>query len=95
MKLFKDTDEKFMDLGFTKVKEDEFGASYEKLVTKYGYTHVIDILHKASGRHLIQSYQKGVNAEGFSHNVGMSISETRLALKKAKEMGYCKVRRSA
>ena len=30
MKLFKTTDEKFKEVGFVKVQEDEYGVSYER-----------------------------------------------------------------
>ena len=30
MKLFKTVDEKFAEIGFTKVKEDKYGVIYEK-----------------------------------------------------------------
>lgn len=79
-------DKKFEKLGFKKTKEDKYGVGYERVVPKYEFIHCIDILHKASGRHLIMSYEKKVNNDGFSNMVGTSIQETKLILKKFKIM---------
>lgn len=86
--MFKSIDDKLKEVGFNKIEEDKNGASYEKNVPKYGYVHCLDILHKASGRHIIQSYQKDLNKEGFNNCVGLSLYETKLALKKAKQLGF-------
>ena len=58
MKIFKNIDEKFKEIGFIKVKDDEYAVTYERINNIFGYTQVIDILHKKSGRHIIQSYDK-------------------------------------
>lgn len=86
MKLFKTIDERFAEIGLTKVKEDEYGASYER-ITRFGYTQCVDLLHKASGKNLIQSYEKGVNKDGFNNVVGLSMYEAKLCRKKMKQMG--------
>jgi hypothetical protein len=86
--LFKTVDEKLNEIGFTKIKEDKYGASYERKVDKYNYTQILDLLHKASGVHIIQSYQKDVNENGFNNMVGLSMYETKLALKKMRQMGW-------
>jgi hypothetical protein len=88
MKIFKTTDEKFEEIGFIKVKENEFGACYEKIISEYGYVHVIDIMHKHSGNHIINSYEKGVNKSGLNNAVGLNQYETKLALKKMKELRF-------
>ena len=54
MKLFKTVDEKFAEIGFVKVEENEYGATYKRKVDKYNYTQTLALLHKASGRHLIK-----------------------------------------
>lgn len=87
MKLFKNIDEKFEDIGFKKVKEDKYGVVYERYDEKYKYKQVLDILHKASGKHIIQSYD-GTNtaSELFSPMVGLTGYEMKLALKKMKKL---------
>ena len=56
MKLFKSVDEKLKEIGFVKIEEDKYGVRYERKNSKYNFTQSVDILHKASGRHILQSY---------------------------------------
>ena len=90
MKLFKSIDEKFAEIGFKKIREDEYGASYERYNEKYKYTQTLALLHKESGRHIVQSYdnelvdQKGIG----STCVGLSAYEMKLCIKKMKQMGW-------
>lgn len=94
MKLFKSIDEKFKELGFEKVSdegetENKLGVCYRKNVfTNIGnhYIHRLDILHKASGNHLIQSYQEGVNSDGFNNMVGLDYKTTKLVMKKYRQL---------
>lgn len=90
MKLFKSIDKKFRGLGFKKMEnENKYGVSYIKeiiLNDNNKYIHRIDILHKASGNHLIQSYQEGVNSDGFNNMVGLDYKTTKLAMKKYRQM---------
>ena len=58
MGLFKTVDEKFKAIGFIKTRDDEYIVDYEKEVKAFGYIHQISLCHKASGRHIIQSYEK-------------------------------------
>lgn len=75
-------------LGFEKVREDKrFIVQYER-DTKYGYVQCLDLCHKASGKHLIQSYQKDVNSEGFNNSVGFTPKEAKLAVKKMRKCGW-------
>lgn len=85
--MFKKVDTKLKEIGFAKTKENEYGVSYERKDEKYNYIQVLDLLHKASGRHLIQSYQKDVNKDGFNNVVGLTAYETKLALKKMRQIG--------
>ena len=63
------------------------GACYEREITEYGYIQCLEIMHKANGKHLIQSYQKGgVNKDGFNNVVGLTYEETKLAMKKYKQL---------
>lgn len=86
MKFFKSTDEKFKEIEFIKIREDEYGATYEKIISKYNYTHVIDICHKENGQHIILSYEKEINKSGLNNCVGLTAYETKLVLKKMKEL---------
>lgn len=94
MKLFKNIDERLSDVGFIKTKDDKYGASYERKVIGNGYSYIqnLDLVHKADGNHLIQSSQKEVNSDGFNNMVGLSMYESRLALRKMKQMGWKEVR---
>ena len=87
MKLFKSVDERLKDLGFIKAKNDsKYGAFYIREITELGYIQCLDILHKASGKHLIQSYQEGTNSDGFNNVVGLTYEETKLAMKKYRQL---------
>lgn len=83
-KLFKNVDDKFREVGFQKVQDDEYGVSYERKEEKYGYTQVLYIGHKASGRHIVQSYDKDLFDEKNIGNtcVGLTYYEMKLAIKK-------------
>lgn len=90
MKLFKTIDEKFAEIGFVKVKEDEYGAVYERKVFPYGYIQKLDLLHKASGRHIVQSYDPNLfDGKNIGCTcVGLSMYEMKLCMKKMKQMGW-------
>ena len=90
MKLFKTVDEKFAEIGFVKVEEDEYGVTYKRKDYEYGYTQTLDLLHKASGRHLIQSYDADLMDEQKIGNtcVGLTMYEAKLCVKKMKQMGW-------
>ena len=40
MKLFKTIDDKFAEIGFTKIKEDKHGVSYTRYDNLYKFTHI-------------------------------------------------------
>lgn len=86
MKLFKTIDERFAEIGFTKVRENQYSANYERK-TKHRYIQCLDLVRKASGMHIIQSYEKGVNKDGFNNCVGLTMYEAKLCRKKMKQMG--------
>ena len=90
MKLFKNVDEKFAEIGFIKVKEDKYGVRYERKVDKFNYTQTLDLFHKQSGRHLIQSYDANLTDEKKIGNtcVGSTMYEAKLCIKKMKQMGW-------
>ena len=83
--IFCNADKGFSKLGYKKVHESGVYVSYEGELNQFGYVHCIDIGHKGDGRHIISSYEKGLNSEGFNNSVGMTEPEIRCALKKMRE----------
>lgn len=94
MKFFKSIDEKFAEIGFQKVKEDKYGAEYERRNEEYGYTQCLFLGHKQSGKHIVQSYDKDLMDEKKIGNtvVGLTMYEIRLCLKKMRKMGWKEVK---
>lgn len=90
MKLFKTVDEKFYEIGFIKIKENEYGAIYERDESHHGFVQRLDLTHKASGRHLIHSYDPNLMDEKLVGNtcVGLTMYEMKLCIKKMKKMGW-------
>lgn len=89
MKLFKSVDEKLKEIGFVKIEENKYGVRYERKNSKDNFTQSVDILHKASGRHILQSYDKDLIDEKKIGNtcVGLTGYEMKLFLKKMKQVG--------
>lgn len=79
-------DKKIEKLGFQKEKEDKYGVIYIRKDEKYGFTQRVDILHKQSGEHIVQSYEMEVNNDGYNNCVGITLKEMKLFLKKAKQL---------
>ena len=90
MKLFKTIDEKFEEIGFIKVKEDKYGATYERENKRYKFTQSLDLLHKSSGKHIVQSYDKNLtDIKGIGNTcIGLTMYEMKLCIKKMKKMGW-------
>jgi hypothetical protein len=90
MKLFKTVDEKFAEIGFIKIEENKFGAVYHRENKQYNYTQVLDLMHKRSGLHIIQSYDNDlVDRKGIGNTcVGLTMYEAKLCIKKMKQMGW-------
>lgn len=90
MRLFKTVDEKFAEIGFEKVKENKYGVIYRRNVDKYNYVQTLELMHKDSGRHLIQSYDAKLMDEKKIGNtgVGLTMYEAKLCVKKMKQMGW-------
>lgn len=88
MKLFKNVDEKLKEIGFVKIKEDKYGVRYERKNSKYNFTQSVNILHKASGRHILQSYDPDLMDQKKIGNtcVGLTGYEMKLFLKKMKQI---------
>lgn len=87
--MFKSADKKFEKLGFKKVN-DGLHVYYERYHEKYNYTQVLALVHKQSGYHIVQSYDKNLMDENKIGNVcvGLTMYEMKLCLKKMKEKGW-------
>ena len=88
MKLFKSVDEKLKEIGFVKIEEDKYGIKYERKNSKYNFTQSVDILHKSSGKHILQSYDPDLMDKKKIGNtcVGLTGYEMKLFLKKMKQI---------
>ncbi len=86
MKFFKSVDLKLKEIGFNKIREDQYGAEYEREDKEYNYIQKLSFYHKRSGRHLILSYEKQCNKDGYNNVVGLTGYETKLAIKKMKQL---------
>lgn len=89
MKLFKSVDEKLKEIGFVKIEEDKYGVRYKRKDDKHSFVQTVDIFHKASGRHLLQSYDAELTDQKKIGNtcVGLTGYEMKLFLKKMKQIG--------
>lgn len=79
-------DKKLKKMGFEKEYENKYGAGFYRKDEKYSYVQILEIDHKRSGNHLISSYQKDLNNEGFNNSVGFTYKEAKLAMKKYKQL---------
>lgn len=89
MKLFKTVDDKLADIGFINVREDKHGVVYERKDSEHDFTQSVTILHKSSGRHLLQSYDAELTDQKMIGNtcIGLTGYEMKLFLKKMKQIG--------
>lgn len=88
--LNKIVDNRFKQLGFIKIREDEYGASYERYNDKHSYTQCLDLIHKQNKKHLIQSYEKRVNSDGLNNMIGITYEEMCVAVIKMRLLGLHK-----
>ena len=76
--------------GYSKEKEDKFGVRYVK-TEKQNFEHIVAVLHKASGKHILQSYDaevlEGYN-EYFNPACGVEIPVLLLMWLKAKKLAF-------
>lgn len=80
------------NLGFTTEEEarqtgeiiydSDLFVRYSKYNDEYKYVHYIDLLHKKSGRHIIQSHDENDTM------VGLEPKLAHLAIRKMKEKGW-------
>lgn len=83
-------DKIFEKLGFEKTYEKNGVIDYERKNERFGFMQVIEFCRKSSGNHLVFSYQKGVNKDGFNNNVGLTLAEIKAINKKIKELKWHK-----
>ena len=79
-------DKKLLEMGFVKREESKYIVSYERENSEFGYTQCVDIAHKTSGRHILQSYDKQSTTEYGSNVVGLTYDEARVFMKKMRKM---------
>ena len=94
MKLFKTIDEKFKEIGFDKVNENEYGVHYQRVDKYYKFVQTLYLCHKESGRHIVQSYDENLmDSKGIGNTcVGLTMYEIKLCYKKMKKMGWKEVK---
>lgn len=83
---FKSLDQRIADLGFKQVKNNEYGIEYER--NNGVYIHKVALLHKANGKHILQSYDPVLCVPGKVGNtaVGLTYKELTLFAKKMKQI---------
>ena len=84
----KKADKMFGRLGYTGVDSNAYVIAYEKPIEEFGYTKVIEFIYKRSGEHIVCSYQKGVNGDGFNNSVGLTIPEIKAIRRQLKELKW-------
>lgn len=72
--------------GYKLIKEDKYGVIYEKEEPQ-NFTHIVTIVHKKSGKHIMQSYDKEVK-NGRNEVCGVEISVLLLMWFKAKYLSF-------
>lgn len=84
MKLFKSIDEKLAACGYIKTREDKWICSYKRYNETLGFQQNVDLIHKRSGLHILQSYDpKLSDPEGIGSTcVGVSYQSLKLFMKK-------------
>lgn len=83
---FKSIDDKLNDIGFIKIIETNSMVCYERENDDFKYIHCVDIYKEDSGNHIIGSFQKGINEDGFNNSVALTYPETKLFMKKYRQM---------
>ena len=85
--LFKSIDEKFEAIGFTKEEDNEYCVRYIRHNAVYDYVQRLDILHKSSGQHIVQSYDLELVDDKRIGNtcVGLTYYEMKLVLAKMRQ----------
>ena len=88
--IFESIDKKLEKIGFIKLQgedeESKYGVYYRRKIGQFRYYQRLDIVHKKGGRHLIMTYQEGINSDKFNNSDSLTYEETRLAMKKYRQM---------
>lgn len=90
MKLFKTVDDRLSALGYAKVEDTQNIVLYIKQEVNPSYAHEVALLHKASGRHILQSYDPKLGDDKGIGNTcsGLTYTELRLFAKKMRQKGW-------
>ncbi len=90
MKIFKTVDEKFEEIGFIKIEENEYGVHYQRADKYYSFVQTLYLCHKKSGQHIVQSYDENlIDTKGIGNTcVGLTMYEMKLCIKKMKQKGW-------
>lgn len=87
-------DRTLTNLGFTKLIDDDHIVRYRRQNIESGYTQIIEISHKADGRHTAQSYAEKeycystTGAITGNCVVAMTTKELKCVVRKMKEKGW-------
>lgn len=82
-------DEKFKEIGFKKSDENKYSVIYKRYNNEYEYTHIIHLMHKQNGKHIVQSYdEKAVIGWEGNIGIGLTMQEMKLCLRKMKALGW-------
>ena len=90
--MFKNIDKKFEEIGFIKTEENEYQVIYERENEFFNFTQVLAICCKASGKHIVQSYDRDLfDRKGIGNTcVGLTYYEMKLVSKKMRKLGWHK-----
>lgn len=74
----------FEEIGFVKIQDDKFAVEYNRYNSKFNYTQCLRLIHKKSGRHIMQSYDLELMDEKKIGNtcVGLTSYEMKLCVLK-------------
>ena len=81
MKLFKTVDEKFEEIGYTKISEHHLEGVKYKRKLENGDTQIISIRYGFGGEHSV------IKSIGQTNNA-ITVYEMKLCIKKIKQMGW-------
>jgi hypothetical protein len=84
----KSIENKIKKLGFKIIDKNELIVQFQRKNKQFNFIHGVDIVHKRSGKHIIQSFQNDSPVFGFDYMVGLTFEETELFLKYAKKLKW-------
>lgn len=91
--LSKIIDKRMASLGYKKIEETKYGAYYLKHENEGNYDHAVCVLHKASGKHIMQSYdaetvQSIADGKFLNEDAGVELPVLLLMWLKGKQMAH-------